>query len=53
MKNDNLKNKYLNTVNKDDGIKELLSKKNYEGNLKRVVVSWMFRTWAQQYSMNL
>ena len=53
MKNDNLKNKYLNTVNKDDGIKELLSKKNYEGNLKRVIVSWMFRTWAQQYSMNL
>ena len=53
IKNDNLKNKYLNTVNKDDGIRELLSNNNYKGNIKRIIVSWMFRTWAQQYSMNL
>jgi asparagine synthase (glutamine-hydrolysing) len=48
-----IKNKYLKTVNTDDGIKEILDMQNYSGNIKRAIITWMIRTWAQQYNMNL
>ena len=48
-----IKNKYLDTVNTDDGIKEILDKQNYSGNIKRAIITWMIRTWSQQYNMHL
>ena len=48
-----IKKKYLETVNADDGIKEILDKDNYSGNAKRVIITWMIRTWSQQYNMIL
>ena len=48
-----IKKKYLETVNADDGIKEILDKDNYSGNAKRAIITWMMRTWSQQYNMIL
>lgn len=48
-----IKNKYLKTVNADDGIKEILDTQNYSGNIKRAIITWMIRTWSQQYNMHL
>ena len=48
-----VKNKYLETVNTDDGIKEILHSENYSGNIKRAIIAWMFRSWSQQYNMTL
>ena len=48
-----LQKKYLDTINTSDGISEILSKTNYEKNIKKIIITWMFRTWSQQYNMNL
>ena len=54
LQNSNIiKKKYLETVNKDDGIREILDNDNYSGNIKRAIITWMIRTWSQQYNMNL
>jgi len=50
---DVLKNKYIQTINTEDGIKEILSKNNYKDNEKRIIITWMLRTWAQQYKMSI
>jgi len=50
---DNIKDKYIETCSKDDGINEILSKDNYTGNQKRMIITWMLRSWAQQYNMTL
>lgn len=50
---DIVKNKYLETVNADDGIKPILDIQNYSGNIKRAIIVWMMRTWSQQYNMVL
>ena len=48
-----IKEKYLNTINQKDGIEEILNKKNYHGNNKRKIITWIFRTWSQQYNMTI
>ncbi len=53
FKSKKLQAKYLETVNKDDGIREILSTENYKNNSKRIIVTWMMRTWAQQFNMSL
>ena len=50
---DNIKNKYIEICSKEDGISSILSKDNYVGNPKRTIVTWMLRTWAQEYKMQL
>ena len=50
---DIIKKKYLDTVNTKDGIYEILNKNNYEGNLKKIIVTWMLRTWSQKYNMHI
>ncbi len=50
---ENIKNKYIETCSKEDGISPILSKENYTGNPKRILITWMLRTWSQQYKMNL
>ena len=50
---ENIKNKYIETCSKDDGISPILSKENYSGNPKRMLIAWMLRTWAQEYKMQL
>ena len=35
------------------GIKEILSEENYIGNPKRIIITWLIRSWAQQYKMSL
>ena len=53
MDSETIKNKYLKTVNTQDGIQEILSNQNYSGKIKQVIVSWMFRSWSQQFNMHL
>ncbi len=48
-----LKNKCAMTINKEDGIKEIINVNNYKDNPKRIIVAWMMRTWAQQYNMSI
>lgn len=48
---DDIKKKYIDTCIKEDGISQILSKENYAGNPKRIIITWMLRTWAQQYNM--
>ena len=48
-----IKKKYIETCTKEDGITQILSKENYTGNLKRIIITWMLRTWAQEYNMSL
>ena len=50
---ENIKNKYIETCSREDGIGQILSKENYSGNPKRMIITWMLRTWAQEYNMNL
>ena len=50
---ENIKNKYIETCSKEDGISPILSKENYSGNPKRMLIAWMLRTWAQEYKMQL
>ena len=50
---DDIKKKYIDTCIKEDGISQILSKENYTGNPKRIIITWMLRTWAQQYNMFL
>ena len=33
--------------------KEILKTNNYMGNTKKRIITWIFRTWAQQYNMKL
>ncbi len=49
----NIRDKYINTCSKEDGISEILSNENYTGNPKRMIITWMLRTWAQEYKMYL
>ena len=42
-----------NAIVDDDGISEILTKTNYEKNIKKIIITWMFRTWSQQYNMNV
>ncbi len=48
-----VKNKYIETCSNDDGINQILSKENYFGNAKRMIITWMLRSWAQEYKMSL
>ena len=48
-----IKNKYIKTVKTKDGIQEILSKENYSGKMKQLIVTWMFRSWSQQFNMYL
>jgi asparagine synthase (glutamine-hydrolysing) len=48
-----IKQKYLKTVNTEDGAKEILDNDNYSGNIKRTIIAWMIRSWSQQYNMHL
>ena len=56
-----LKNKFNSDVSRDDGIKSALSKNNFvdfpnfskDISGKRKVISWMLRSWAQEYDMYL
>ena len=50
---ENIKEKYIETCSVDDGINQILSKENYIGNTKRMIVTWMLRSWAQEYKMYL
>ncbi len=56
-----LKNKYYEDINKDDGIKEAILEENFLENQgigyafsgKRKIISWMLRSWAQEFDMFL
>ena len=48
-----IKEKYLKTVNTEDGVQEILDNENYSGNSKRAIITWMIRSWSQQYNMHL
>lgn len=50
---ENLRNNYIKTCSREDGISSILSKENYTGSPKRMLITWMLRTWAQEYKMNL
>ena len=50
---ENIKNKYIKMCSKEDGISPILSKDNYMGNPKRMLITWMLRSWAQEYKMSL
>ncbi len=62
LKNDKaLGKKFHNDINRDDGIKQVLIENNYIDNPKigeaisgkRKIISWMLRTWSQEYGMYL
>ena len=62
LQNENsLKNKYYEDINKDDGIKEAILEENFLENQeighafsgKRKIISWMLRSWAQEFDMFL
>ena len=56
-----LRNKFLNDINKEDGIKNVILEDNFSENPelgllisgKRKIVSWMLRSWAQEFDMYL
>ena len=53
-----LQNKYKSIVARPDGISELISEENYNIDKPKIVsktriISWMMRSWAQQYKMNI
>tara|TARA_Y100001980_G_C14466824_1_gene247709 strand:- start:346 stop:975 length:630 start_codon:yes stop_codon:yes gene_type:complete len=56
-----LQNKFKSDINRDDGIKNVLSNHNFLDDSeigkslsgKRKIVSWMFRSWAQEFDMYL
>ena len=56
-----LKDKFDADVSNDDGIKEIISEDNYFDDLKlgkefsgkRKIISWMLRSWAQEFKMSL
>ena len=50
---ENIKNKYIKMCSKEDGISPILSNDNYMGNPKRMLITWMLRSWAQEYKMSL
>ena len=58
---ESLKKKFSSDISRDDGIKEIISDNNYLDNLKigkelsgkRKIVSWMLRSWAQEFNMTL
>ncbi len=50
---ENIKNKYIETCSREDGISSILSNENYSGNSKRMLITWMLRSWAQEYKMHL
>ena len=56
-----LKDKFDADVSKDDGIREIISETNFfddpklgkDISGKRKVISWMLRSWAQEFKMSL
>ncbi len=48
-----LKTKYQETIKAEDGIKEIIHESNYSNNAKRLIITWMMRTWSQQYEMSI
>ncbi len=62
LKSDNdLRNKYSQDISNDDGINDALLEANYTDNPKigdaisgkRKIISWMLRTWSQEFDMYL
>ncbi len=62
LKSDNLLNKkFNNDINRDDGMKNIILEENYLDNTdlgeslsgKRKIVSWMLRSWSQEFDMFL
>ena len=62
LKSDNdLRNKYSQDISNDDGINNALLEANYTDNPKigdaisgkRKIISWMLRTWSQEFDMYL
>tara|TARA_B100000989_G_scaffold129807_1_gene96429 strand:- start:108 stop:1844 length:1737 start_codon:yes stop_codon:yes gene_type:complete len=50
---DSIKKKYIETCSREDGISQILSNENYSGSPKKMIITWMLRTWAQEYKMSL
>ncbi len=53
-----LQNKYKSIVKQQDGISELISEENYSVDKSQMIskpriISWMMRSWAQQYEMSI
>ena len=56
-----LRTKYYDDISKDDGIKKALIEDNFNDNNtlgesisgKRKIISWMLRSWAQEFDMYL
>ena len=53
LNNQLIKKKYKDTLNIEDGISEIIANSNYTSAGKQQIIAWMFRTWAQQYSMSI
>ncbi len=52
-KSEILKANYSKTISKDDGISSLIASNNYHNNPKRQIITWMMRSWSQQFDMSL
>ena len=50
---DSVKKNYIDICSKEDGISQILSKENYYGNSKKMIITWMLRSWAQEFNMSL
>ena len=50
---DSVKKNYIGICSKEDGISQILSKENYTGNPKKIIITWMLRSWAQKYKIFL
>ena len=50
--NQNLKQTYLNTIKQNDCLKNIISSENYNLGKNRII-SWMMRSWAQEYDLNI
>ena len=59
--NEALNNKFLKDITTEDGVEKVISKNNFveDPNIgeslsgKRKIISWMFRSWAQEFDMSL
>lgn len=50
--NQNLKQTYLNTIKQNDCLENIISPENYNFGKTRVI-SWMMRSWAQDFDLNI
>ena len=48
----NLKQTYLNTIKQNDCLENIISSENYNFG-KTSVISWMMRSWAQNFDLNI